>query len=179
MQVCQPFGVLDVRLPPGDGFEVLRIGQEDVASFFQDIPNWVPVDPGRLECQVLDVKGAQPLISGQQVGRHRRKRSDLLLNRAISLGPEHTHHDCLFMPINTCTAVVNHLHLVALTFLGLVLPIKRVSAGYGFTTSFLLVLARYARWQHSWVLDAPRSASFAGSLHHGSSTSEHSPWPLF
>jgi hypothetical protein len=55
MNVCQPLGVLDVRFPPWDGFEVLRIGQEDVASLFQHVPNWVPVDPGRLEGQMLDV----------------------------------------------------------------------------------------------------------------------------
>lgn len=62
MKVCQPFGVLDVRFPPWNGFEMLRIGQEDLASLFQDVPNWVPIDPGAFECQVLDVKGAQPLI---------------------------------------------------------------------------------------------------------------------
>jgi len=141
MKVCQPFSVLDVRFPPWHGFEMLRIGQEDVASLFQDGPNWVPVDSARLEGQVLDVKGAQPLISGQQVGRHRRKRADLLLQRPIGLGYQYTHNYRLFLPIDACTTFVDHLHFVSLAFFGLFLLAKRMSAGCGSTTSFFLVLA--------------------------------------
>jgi hypothetical protein len=141
MKVCQPLSVLDVRFPSWDGFEVLRIGQEDVAPLFQDVPNWVPVDPGRLEGQVLDVKGAQPLISGQQVGRHRRKREDLLLERPIGLGHQHPHDHRLFMHIDACTAFVDHLHFVSLAFFGLFLLDKRMSTGCGSTTCFFLVLA--------------------------------------
>jgi hypothetical protein len=47
-QFRNPLAILDVSLPPGHGFDVLRIHQHHLELTFENVPHRLPVHTGRL-----------------------------------------------------------------------------------------------------------------------------------
>ena len=60
-QIGDPFGILDVRLATGHGFDVLGVGEQHLKLALEQVIGGLPVHAGALHGHVGDTLGGQPV----------------------------------------------------------------------------------------------------------------------
>jgi hypothetical protein len=87
-----------------------RIGQHKLPlAVVQDVPDRLPIDPGRLHHDMIDVMAVEPFPQRQQIRRRRLEAPDLLLDSAVPRQPNARHHR-LLVNIKACTTLMKHFH---------------------------------------------------------------------
>jgi hypothetical protein len=96
LQVAQPVTIAHVALVTRQVLHMCRIGQYKLPlAVVQDVPDRLPIDPGRLHHDVIDVMAVQPFPQRQQIGRRRLEGPDLLLDTAVPGKPNAGNHRLL------------------------------------------------------------------------------------
>jgi hypothetical protein len=109
-QIGQPNGVSDIGLAARHVLDVRRIGpdQRDVAVG-EDMPDRLPVDPGRLYSDVRATVLGQPAGQRQQTGRGRIECANIRCSRT-SGGDTNGGDHAVFVHIQTSTARIENVH---------------------------------------------------------------------
>ena len=110
-QIGQPSCVVHVGLAAGHVLDMRRIGQgQRKIAVAEDVPDRLPVDPGRLHHDVGAALGSQPLRQRQQLGGRRLERADLAPDDAVRHMPHAGHHRIL-MHVEAGAVGVKNFHV--------------------------------------------------------------------
>ena len=77
-QISDPFGILDVRLATGHGFDVLGVGQQHLELSLKQVERRLPVNARALHSDVRAAGRHHPIHQRQEVVRHRPEGAHLL-----------------------------------------------------------------------------------------------------
>src|SRR5215475_1830088 len=152
-QIGQPLRVTDIGLVTRDRFDVQRVDQNYFERAFQDVEDWLPVDPSALNPDVSAVRLDQPDTQPQQIIGHRAESSSLPLTVIAQARDQH-----LRVHINSTTDRINDLHRILLSVRRESLQVKEN----------LLCLLAHVRGQMRWYLgEALRSDFVTDSRYQG------------
>lgn len=99
-QVGNPHRVLDAALSAGNVADVHCVREDQLEASFEDVPDWLPVDPGRFHGQVCAVKPSQPIGHLLQLSRAGAERRTSCATRpsVMSLAQALTDRGCTSKP---------------------------------------------------------------------------------
>ncbi len=162
-QVGQPLAVLHVGLAPRHRLHMLRVDQHDRPPVaLQQLEPRLPVDARRLERDLGDLQGGEPIRQRQEVGGHRPEGAHPPRHAPLGLGQQRARHDRLLVDIQPAAPLVHDLHLATP-------PLCRGRQGVRKRqVSYACSPPRGRR--HSVLLGAPRATYTTGSRHHNATT---------
>jgi hypothetical protein len=112
-QLGDPGGIGHIGLPPRHMVQVGRIQQPTLHLALQQLPDRLPVAPGRLHPHPGHPEAGQPLGQQHQPGGRRGEPAGLDLAPAVAVGHPHTRGHRVLMHVQTRAAFDQRLHLLA------------------------------------------------------------------
>jgi hypothetical protein len=109
-QLGDPFRVFDVGLAARHLFDVAGVDQQHLELPFQNVPDWLPIDPGRFHGQMGHALFAQPISQEEQLRRQGAEGSRLLVSGPLTAVAAHAHHDGFLVDVQTSTAGEKNVH---------------------------------------------------------------------
>jgi hypothetical protein len=109
-QIGNPLGVFDIRFPPRNSLDMLRLAKQQFHPFpLQHIPDTLPIDTSTFHRHGLATLNCEPVAEPEEIRDHGAEHLDLFL---YSLGShqKQTSNDHLLVHINPAAAVIHDLH---------------------------------------------------------------------
>ncbi len=108
-QLRDPLAVLDIGLASRHVLDVLGVDQEDLEAVLQQVPDRLPVNPGRFHSDMAHPFGLQPVGQFQQLLGHGAVGTGVLMHLAF-VEAAHRGDDGLFVNIKSSTAGIEDVH---------------------------------------------------------------------
>src|SRR5207302_1553080 len=103
-QTRDPFSILYIGFATRYRFDVPRVRQDEYETRLEYVPDRFPINSGRLECDVRDAFGREPISQRQQIVGNRAKGVHRLARLAICSWHDQARNSRLLMDVDPAAA---------------------------------------------------------------------------